>query len=244
MNAEIASENIYSYEKDASLIFLILANLTPIVGVIFFHWSIFNIFFLYWLENLIVVFYSLLKMAVAGKYLGIALGLFMIFYTGGFMLFFLILILVIFGLPSVQDFHGLRDIYPDIKPYFSIVAWPFISLFISHGYSFVTNFLGKKEYAKVNMDDFKKAQINAKRPVDLDSFKVGKYLSIPFGRILILLITVLCGGFIVLIFKARIIGLILLVLIKIILDIYRHNRHHAKILTTNFSDPSTELSSA
>jgi predicted permease len=55
---------LLSREKDTfSLAALIGANLIPFAGVFFFGWDVSFIVLLYWLENLIVGFYNILKMA-------------------------------------------------------------------------------------------------------------------------------------------------------------------------------------
>jgi hypothetical protein len=50
-----------------SAIFLIAVNTVPLVGVVFFDWSLFSIVFLYWIENGIVGFFYVLKIAWATK---------------------------------------------------------------------------------------------------------------------------------------------------------------------------------
>ena len=41
---------------------IVLANLVPVFGVFFFDWEVFTILFLFWLENVIVGFFNVLKM--------------------------------------------------------------------------------------------------------------------------------------------------------------------------------------
>lgn len=41
---------------------LLLVNFLPIFGVFFLHWSIFIILFMYWLENVVVGLYNVLKL--------------------------------------------------------------------------------------------------------------------------------------------------------------------------------------
>ena len=44
---------------------LIVANLVPLIGVLFFGWSVWNILIVYWLENGVVGAFNVLKMATA-----------------------------------------------------------------------------------------------------------------------------------------------------------------------------------
>ena len=48
-----------------SLIVLIAANLVPIYGVVFLGWEVFPLLLLFWLENLIIGMYNVLKMMLA-----------------------------------------------------------------------------------------------------------------------------------------------------------------------------------
>ena len=44
---------------------LIAVNVIPVVGVLFFDWGAFNVVFLFWLENLVIGFFAVLKMVTA-----------------------------------------------------------------------------------------------------------------------------------------------------------------------------------
>ncbi|HSP42394.1 MAG TPA: DUF6498-containing protein [Luteolibacter sp.] len=48
--------------RDTSGVVLILANLVPLAGVLFWDWGIFNVVVLYWLENVIIGVINILKM--------------------------------------------------------------------------------------------------------------------------------------------------------------------------------------
>ena len=47
-----------------TVLFLIAVNLIPLFGVLFFGWSLFSIMFLYWIENGIIGFFNILKIAL------------------------------------------------------------------------------------------------------------------------------------------------------------------------------------
>ncbi len=48
-----------------SVLFLIAVNTIPFFGVLFFGWSLFSIMFLYWIENGIIGFFNIFKIALA-----------------------------------------------------------------------------------------------------------------------------------------------------------------------------------
>jgi uncharacterized protein DUF6498 len=47
-----------------TVLFLIAVNLIPLFGVLFFGWSLFSIKFLYWIENGIIGFFNIPKIAL------------------------------------------------------------------------------------------------------------------------------------------------------------------------------------
>jgi hypothetical protein len=153
--------------KGASLVALVIANLFPIYGVLFLRWDAFDIVLLYWAENLVIGFYNILKIAFVrvnrpvdnlGKLLSIP---FFIVHFGGFCAVHGLFIFFLFGkdrgfgaLPSsnawpcflvfVQLLIGVL-----IHAWYAITAamkWGIAALFVSHGVSFVQNYILKGEY--------------------------------------------------------------------------------------------------
>ncbi len=50
---------------NAPPVVMILANVVPVVGVFFFDWDAFDVVFLYWLENVVIGVFSVLKIVMA-----------------------------------------------------------------------------------------------------------------------------------------------------------------------------------
>ena len=50
-----------------SAIALVVANLVPLVGVLFFGWNLADLMVLYWVESGVVAFYTVLKIAIVGR---------------------------------------------------------------------------------------------------------------------------------------------------------------------------------
>jgi hypothetical protein len=63
---------------------LVLANLVPLAGVLFFGWDALALLLLYWLENLVVGAYTLLRMVRAEGFKAIGPGAFFLFHYGFF----------------------------------------------------------------------------------------------------------------------------------------------------------------
>lgn len=49
----------------APMVFILIGNIAPLIGVLFFNWSVANVIILYWIENLIIGFWTLIKMLTA-----------------------------------------------------------------------------------------------------------------------------------------------------------------------------------
>jgi hypothetical protein len=60
--------------KKRSVQILILANLLPLMGVLFFDWSLFAVMYLYWFENVIIGLFNIMRMSRAeGKNIRLAI---------------------------------------------------------------------------------------------------------------------------------------------------------------------------
>jgi len=87
------------------------------------------------------------------------------------------------------------------------VRFAVLALFVSHGVSFVQNYLLKGEYA-------------AARPE--------KLMGSPYGRIVVMHIAILAGGFLTMAIGSPAPLLVVLVVLKTVLDVGLHNREHKK----------------
>lgn len=186
-----------------SLVFLVLSNLIPLWGVLFYEWSLLTVMFLFWLESGVVGFYALLKMFKVMGPLAVFPGAFLTFHFGGFMTGHLIFILSIFGSSEIG-----KEILPSFETIMSLlmIVWvPAIGIFVSHGVSFFQNFIGKKEY-KI--------------------FNVRKLMFMPYQRIIIMHLAIIFGGFLVSVFGNPVLGLVLLIIIKVAVDIFSHTMEH------------------
>jgi hypothetical protein len=195
-----------------SILFLIAVNMIPLFGVLFFGWSLFSIMFLYWIENGIIGFFNIFKIALArapgtsftinGRLVGssnkeIRVILFILQYGFVWMVHGA-LVYLYFGMSS-------SDLFGSFEPRgVAIVA---AALFLSHGVSFLVNFLGKEEYLTVSPD---------------------RQMIEPYSRVLVLTVTILWSGFFIDRLGAPLAALILLVLLKTVIDLLAHLREHRK----------------
>ncbi len=205
---------------------LLISNLVPLIGIIFFDWNIFSIMIAYWLENLVIGFYNILKIKKAGlpnpdniKMNGqpIKSGLknkliyFFIMHFGGFTLVHGIFVFILFGILPASDMDSANSINSINWDLLNITFWGivimFISMLISHGISYKNNFIGKGEYKKISP---------------------GEQMFKPYNRVMIMHIIIISSGFIIGLVGTGKIFACLIVLIKILLDYWLHKMEHSK----------------
>jgi len=209
-----------------SLTALVLANLLALVGVLAWDWDAAIFVLLYWAENVVVGFYNVLKMALVrmesrAQHLGKLLAIpFFCLHFGGFCAIHGFILLGFF-----EEGGGARPVEPELtwpgplaflQLLVSLVAhlwrdppagleWPLAGLVVSHGVSFIQNYLGRGEYRRLT---------------------VGRLMNQPYRRIILFQITIIGGGFLALVFGSPVPLLCVLVLLKILVDGYCHVREH------------------
>ena len=212
-----------TFRLTASLVFLIAVNLLPLFGVLFFEWDVGALVVLYWSENLILGIYTLAKMAAVAGVMATFPGIFFVIHYGGFCA---VHGLFIHTLLLDGDFNVMGDLtWPLFLVFVELLLnvieavlaqapteWivAFVGLFISHGYSYVTNFL-----------------LGGER----DRSTVGELMSAPYKRIVILHIAVIAGGFGISALGEPLVLLLALVVLKIVVDIALHRREHSGAAT-------------
>ena len=270
-----------------SAIALVVANAIPLIGVLFFGWSLLTILVLFWIENGIVGFWNIPRILLArgsvlqalmdmpmdaamnatgnaraaaelrarwqeaqGRLsmqesaggrpltpvgtmpldlggLGRAgMALFFLFHYG---LFWAVHGIFVFALPNFMSFgsgtcidDGFPAELPGGLPFdpgvvagscaspFGDVVWSNVwlaagALFLSHGASFFLNYLGKREYLTAS---------------------AAKQMFAPYGRVVMLHLTIIFGAFLIAFLGAPIGALLVLVVVKTVLDLSLHLREH------------------
>jgi hypothetical protein len=200
--------------KKVSVIVLILANLAPIFGVLFMGWQVFPLLFLFWMENVIIGAFNVLKMIVCSpndkrqSVSKVFLIPFFCMHYGVFTTVHGVFVIFMFGM--LGGFIKPGDFTSGPFDVFGIIGklqlwWSVLALAVSHAVSFALNYIGNGEYKKSN---------------------VVLLMLQPYGRVVILHITVLFGGFLVMLLGSPVIGLILLISLKTFIDIKAHLRQH------------------
>ncbi len=214
----------------AAVAALILANLVPLVGVLWFGWDVWGILIIYWLENGIYGLFNVLKMrrsegledgssasgaATRRRLNGFkingrppsgsgtaALVPFFIMHYGIFWVVhgLFVLLLPAFGAMGADDAPDFGTTLNPLAILFVVVC-----LFISHGVSYRLNYIGRGEYLGTT---------------------AAQQMFAPYGRLVVLHITIIFGAILIGMTGAPAAAIVVLVLLKIVLDLGLHLAEH------------------
>ena len=189
----------------ASSLALLAANLVPLAGVLALGWDLGEIMTLFWAENAVIGFYSLLKLAVITRWAVLLLGPFFVGHFGGFMVghFMFVYYLFVRGVdasgPDPSALAALTELFTPL--------WPaLLGMLVSYGISFYTNFLRRAEFAGRTIE---------------------RQMADPYKRVVILHVTIILGGWLILLLGSPLPALALLVVLKTMVDLKAHQREHA-----------------
>ncbi|MEN8119273.1 MAG: DUF6498-containing protein [Bacteroidota bacterium] len=193
--------------KDYSVLLLIVVNLFPIIGALLLGWDIFEIVILYVLETFIIGLLNIFKMFFTK---GVEKFFMVPFFLIHYNLFILgqsifVIILLGGGINNNKFFEsGSLDYLFSIIGNRDFIIAVFLIIF-SHGFSFIKNFIRKKEYVK------------------MDAIKL---MFAPYQRIFLQQIMVIGGAFIILLFNTHVGILIIMIILKTMLDLRAHYKSH------------------
>ena len=197
---------------------LVAANLVPLLGVAALGWGVYDVMLIYWLENGVVGVYTLARMATAGRapLATVVMGPFFVVHYGLFWLVHGVFVVTLFGptgpfvgsVPTAAS-NGPSPAFalPIIGevPWAAGAGWALAGLLLSHGVSFVQNWL-----------------LGGER----DGVDPREIMARPYGRVMVLHLTLLGGGFVVSALGAPLLALVLMVALKIGVDAAAHLRSH------------------
>ena len=200
-----------------SAILLVVTNLLPLIGVIWWGWNAYLLVLLFWCENVVVGIFNILRMVTAsggglgGQLSKIFLIPFFTFHYGMFTFVHGIFVVAMFSgafgvggasssLPASAGPGSLPTVVTEaIRSHH--LGWPLLALVLSHGFSFATNYIGNGEYRRITAPEL-----------------MGR----PYGRIIALHVTILIGGFLALATSSHWAALAILVAMKITMDLKAH----------------------
>jgi hypothetical protein len=214
-----------------SIAALIAANLVPLYGVLFRDWSLHLILILYWVESGIIGALNVPKIALArgiddtdtqftvnGRPASassrVLLTLFFMVHYG---IFWVVHGVFVFLLPVFAGLGTMMFAAQDPQDPFGAVEFGAISvrtlaigaacLALSHGMSFLFNYVGQREYLTVSP---------------------GRQMFSVYGRVVVLHVTILGGAFLIGALGTPLAALGILIVGKIIIDLGLHLREHRR----------------
>ena len=200
---------------------LVVANLIPLIGVLFFGWGVWNILVIYWLENGIVGVINILKMSTATGEETASGVTFMVngrpastvtkvglipFFIVHYGIFWFVHGIFVLTLPAFFSLMSDSAMTLDVGP----VLFAAAGLAISHGLSFWWNFLHGGEYRRT---------------------AAAALMFAPYRRLVALHITIIFGAFAVMFTGAPAAAVAVLVAIKTAIDLGLHLAEHRGELT-------------
>jgi ABC-type xylose transport system permease subunit len=197
-----------------SLFALLLANALPIIGVLFLGWTVFPLVLVYWLENVVVGGFNVAKLVFAKPSEPVfwAAKLFLVpfflVHFGGFTYVHGALLIALFGPERTQPFDLLTTVPAAIRA--NQLGWAVFSLVLSHALSFYWNYIRNAEYQRASLQAL---------------------MMQPYSRVIVLHLTVLFGGWIVMLLGSPTLALVLLVVLKTAADLRGHRAERRKFAT-------------
>jgi len=205
---------------------LMVANLLPLFGVVFLGWDAAAIVLLYWIENLIVGSINILRMILvkvespAGQFQKLFMIPFFCVHFGGFCAVHGFFLLAFFKIGADWNAFAPGDSWMGplifLQLLYSVVMqlwqsrppgleWPVLGLAVSHGISFVKNFLFGQEYRLL---------------------KINQIMMRPYKRIVLMHVAIIAGGVFVMKLGSPVGLLCVLIFLKIGMDIWLHAKSH------------------
>ncbi|MEO0368027.1 MAG: DUF6498-containing protein [Pseudomonadota bacterium] len=203
-----------------SSLFLILANVIPLVGVLFFGWDAVLVLALFWIENLIIGVYNLIKMLAVSVFRSqwskLGLTLFFVIHYGLFWTGHGLLLWNLLGFESIDPaqvlgiqgegplelfLEGFAIMMSFIERYDPVIWLGLGGLVMSHGVAFIERFILAGEL-------FKKS--------------VNQLMTEPYKHVLMLHAGLMAGAFILTKVGSPLWLLAVIVLIKMLVDARQH----------------------
>ena len=226
---------VFGQSRRAAVAALLVTNVVPLVGVVAFGWSVQTLLLLYWLESGVVGAYNVPKIrrahgaetessrnkALRLKSNGSSVSLpdapatvpetptprpetrcVARFFLGHYGIFWVVHGLFVVALPLFAGGAG-RVGLGDVPT----LAFATLAAVVSHGVSYRENYLRDGEWRHVSP---------------------GERLSAPYGRVLVMHLTIVVGAFVVSAVGTSVAALVVMVVVKTALDLRAHLREHER----------------
>lgn len=195
---------------------LVVANMVPLAGVLFFGWNVWTILIVYWLENGVVGVINVFKMRMAaGPYVagkismtmngrsvdGSSKAALIPFFIMHYGIFWTVHGVFVLTLPLFALMGPGRDDPGVSAPSIWTIGLAIVALVISHGLSYRLNYIGRGEYLRTS---------------------AASQMFAPYGRLVVLHITIIVGALAIGLTGAPAAAIVVLIALKTVLDLGLH----------------------
>ena len=184
---------------------IVLGNLVPLIGVLFWGWALFEIFYIYWIENVIIGAFTWLRMLALGVRHGIG-GILSALFMCAFFTVHYGLFCMGHGMIMTEMFYGDHLTFELTETNLFVLPW----LIGMQGYAYALAGIILVETI-FNMSALRKDIAGGK--------ELGLVMFAPYGRIVILHLTILIGGGLSLWLGFPPAALVFLIVLKILYDL-------------------------
>ena len=207
---------------------LVAANLIPLAGALFYQWDAIFVLALFWIENLIIGAFNVLRMlstaAVTKDWSGLFMCAFFIFHYGAFCSVHGMLLTDLLGYPEVrvQDYFAIQSagaldlflegaaIFLSFTERLAPAIWLALTgLLLSHLASFLENFILRGE---------------------IHTLGVRKLMARPYSHILVMHTGLIMGAVLLQKLQSPVWLLAVIVVIKLVFDFLQHRKRHRRTI--------------
>lgn len=184
---------------------LVIANVIPLVGALAWGWSVFEIVVTYWAENLLIGFFTLIRILASGGWQREAAPFVAKVFTAGFFIVHYGIFCLVHGFFVFSMLGGGGAKHGTLSG--KGIVFALLALFLSHGLSLAKNYFAAGEYRDTNPQ----AQMFT-----------------PYPRIVVLHLAILFGAFAIQALGSPVPLLVILVVGKTVIDLSLHRWLHRK----------------
>ena len=200
------ASRLESYRIRLSSAVLVVANLLPLAGVLFLGWRVFDVLMLYWVENLVIGFINLMRMAVTPGRSKWFLIVFFAAHYGFFCFGHLAALIGLFGeayaVSDARDYFFGGPVSDPSGAHWQTMQWiAAAGIAASHLFSYFSNFVAAGEYRRTT---------------------VNTLMTRPYGRIVVLHLSIIIGAALIELLGSPVAMLVVLVAAKIGMDLRFH----------------------
>lgn len=215
-----------SLKTNLSTVALVGANLIPLIGVLFFDWNAILVLALFWIENLIIGGFNIIKLLGLSIYKkelkALFLCFFFIFHYGAFC--------SVHGV-ILWDILNLEEL--DSATYFSF-EWVGIGQLFGEGATVLFAFIDKFQpqiwlgIAALSMSHFVSLIENFILRGEIFKAKANELMAKPYSQIFILHVGLIIGALAIEKLGSPMWLLLIIIAFKVSLDVIQHRRRHKK----------------